>query len=72
MNENKFSFKKKKEIFLFRIIVENIKNHEENVRRSEDIANVIREKVADLIAKIKQEEIKLLHNVEEFSNTEQR
>jgi hypothetical protein len=52
--------------------VENIKNHEENVRRSNDIADVIRAKVTDLIAKIKQEEKKLLHNVQEFSNTEQR
>jgi len=53
-------------------VVENIKNHEENVRRSNDIADVIRAKVTDLIGKIKQEEKKLLHNVQEFSNTEQR
>jgi len=53
-------------------VVENIKNHEENVRRSKDIADVIRNKVTDLIGKIKQEEKKLLHNVQEFSNTEQR
>ncbi|CAF1503942.1 unnamed protein product [Adineta steineri] len=51
---------------------ENIKNHEDNVRRSKDIANVIRNKVTDLIEKIKQEETKLLHNVQEFSNSEQR
>jgi hypothetical protein len=53
-------------------VVENIKNHEENVRRSNDIADVIRNKVTDLIGKIKQEETKLLHNVQEFSKTEQR
>ncbi|CAF3698261.1 unnamed protein product [Rotaria sordida] len=52
--------------------VENIKNHEENVCRSDDIANVIRNKVADLIEKIKQEETKLLHNVQEFSKAEQK
>lgn len=42
------------------------------MRRSNDIANVIRNKVADLIEKIKQEETKLLHNVQEFSKAEQR
>jgi 23S rRNA G2445 N2-methylase RlmL len=52
--------------------VENIKNHEENVRRSNDIANTIRDKVADLIEKIKQEETKLLNNVQQFSASEQR
>ncbi|CAF1498579.1 unnamed protein product, partial [Adineta ricciae] len=51
---------------------ENIKNHEENVRRSDEIADVIRNKVATLIEKIKQEETKLIHNVEEFRNAEQR
>lgn len=51
---------------------ENIKNHEENVRRSNEIANVIRHKVTDLIEKIKKEEAKLLVNVQEFSNAEQR
>ena len=53
-------------------LVENIRNHEENVLRSKDIGNVIRNKVTDLIDKIKQEEKKLLHNVEEFGNAEQR
>lgn len=51
---------------------ENIKNHQENVRRSNEIANVIRSKVTDLIEKIKKEEAKLLNNVQEFSNSEQR
>ena len=51
---------------------ENIKNHQENVRRSHEIANTIRNKVADLIEKIKKEETKLLNNVQEFSNAEQR
>lgn len=55
-----------------KIEAENIKNHEENVRRSNDIATIIRNKVTDLIEKIKQEESKLLHNVQEFSNSEQR
>ena len=54
------------------IVAENIKNHEENVRRSDEIADVIRNKVATLIEKIKQEETKLIHNVEEFRNAEQR
>lgn len=52
--------------------MENIKNHEENVRRSADITELIRNKVTDLIEKIKQEEEKLLHNVQEFGNAEQR
>jgi len=53
-------------------LVENIKNHEENVRNSNEIANTIRKKVTDLIERIKQEEKKLLNNVQEFGNAEQR
>ena len=53
-------------------LVENIKNHEENVLRSNEIAQLIRDKVTDLIEKIKQEEAKLLHNVQEFGNSEER
>lgn len=53
-------------------LVENIKNHEENVQRSHDIAQLIRDKVTDLIERIRQEETKLLHNVQEFGNSEQR
>lgn len=52
--------------------MENIKNHEENVRNSNEIANIIRKKVTDLIERIKQEEAKLLNNVQEFGNAEQR
>ncbi len=63
--ENRFEF-------LFFSSVENIKNHEENVRHSNDIANIIREKVIELIEKIKQEEKKLIHNIQEFNNTERR
>ncbi len=70
VKEYKLSLNNKR---IFRSIeVENIKNHEENVRCSNDIANIIRNKVADLIEKIKQEEIKLLNNVQEFNNAEQR
>jgi hypothetical protein len=49
-----------------------MKNHEENVHRSNEIAKIIRNKVTDLVEKIKQEEEKLLHHVQEFQNTEQR
>lgn len=54
------------------ILVRNIKRHEENILHSADIANTIRQKVTELIDKIKQEENKLLHNVQEFSETEQK
>ncbi len=64
MNEYRLNF-----VFF---LVENIKNHEENVRQSNDIANTIREKVIELIDKIKQEEKKLIHNIQEFNNTERR
>ncbi|CAF1347266.1 unnamed protein product [Rotaria sordida] len=52
--------------------VENIKNHEENINHSTDMVNTIRYKVNELIDKIKQEEKKLLHSIQEFNNTEQR
>lgn len=51
---------------------ENVKNLEENVRHSNEIAKTIRGKVADLIALIKEEEKKLLQQVEEFQTAEQR
>ena len=63
---------RKKFEFTFFFEVENIKIHEENVRHSNDIGNTIREKVIELIEKIKQEEKKLLFNVQEFNNTERR
>ncbi|UJR23775.1 hypothetical protein I4U23_026751 [Adineta vaga] len=52
--------------------VENIKIHEENIRQSNDIIRTIQEKVIELIEKIKQEESKLLLNVREFHNSEQK
>ncbi|CAF4374347.1 unnamed protein product [Rotaria sp. Silwood2] len=52
--------------------VENIKNHEENIHQTTDIANTIRFKVNELINKIKQEEKKLLQSIQEFNNTEQK
>jgi len=51
---------------------ENIRSHEENVRQSDSIANLVREKVTKLIEKIKDEEKKLLCNIHEFNNTERR
>lgn len=56
----------------FSYSVENIRNHEENVRHSNDIEHLIRNKVTELIEKIKQEEKKLLENVKEFNKTELR
>jgi hypothetical protein len=52
--------------------VENLKKHEENVRHSNEIGNTIRDKVNEIITKIKQEEKKLIDNIYEFNNTEQR
>lgn len=52
--------------------MENIRNHEENIRHANDIGDIIRNKVKDLIEKIKQDEKKLLENVQEFNQTEQR
>ena len=54
------------------ILVENLKKHEENVRHSNEIGNTIRDKVNDIITKIKQEEKKLIDNIYEFNNTEQK
>ncbi len=52
--------------------MENLKKHEENVRHSNEIGNTIRDKVNEIITKIKQEEKKLIDNIYEFNNTEQR
>ncbi|CAF1093594.1 unnamed protein product [Adineta steineri] len=51
--------------------VENIKIHEENVRHSNEIIHTIKDKVTELIDRIKQEENKLLDIVNEFHSTEQ-
>ena len=47
-------------------------HHQANVRHSNEIANTIREKVAELIGKIKEEERKLLGNIQEFNDNERR
>ncbi|CAF3457870.1 unnamed protein product [Rotaria sp. Silwood1] len=52
--------------------VENIKNHEENIHQSTNIVSIICVKVNELIDKIKREEKKLLHSIQEFNNNEQR
>ena len=51
---------------------DSMQNHRDNVRQSNEIATSIREKVTDLIDRIKDEERKLLRNVEEFQTVEQR
>ena len=67
------SRKREREI-CFRLIdvVRNIETHQTNVHHSNEIVNVIREKVNELIGKIKEEEKKLLENVQEFTNSERR
>lgn len=47
-------------------------HHQTNVRHSNEIANTIREKVSELIGKIKEEERKLLENIQEFNDNERR
>jgi hypothetical protein len=54
------------------ILVQNLKQHEENVRHSNEIGKTIRAKVSEMISEIKQEEKKLIDNIQEFNNTEQR
>lgn len=43
--------------------MENIDHHQANVHQSNEIANLIRGKVNELIGKIKEEERKLLENI---------
>lgn len=63
--------REKKAIILFSVVA-NIENHQLNVRHSNEIVNIIREKVIGLITKIKEEERKLLENIQEFTNSERR
>lgn len=51
---------------------ETLRTHQDNVRQSNEIGKRIREKVSDLIERIRDEERKLLQSVEEFRTIEQK